>query len=64
MYPKKHRFLWTLAVGALLSIGKTPGVQAASEFQLQPITTTVLCTAALNNCAASGLPNVNGAILY
>src|SRR5437879_7598657 len=27
MNDKKHRFLWTLAIGVLLSIGKTPGAQ-------------------------------------
>jgi hypothetical protein len=64
MKQKKYRFLWTLFIGVLLSIGTTPGVQGASEFQLQPITTTTLCTAALNNCPAAGLPNVNGAKLY
>jgi hypothetical protein len=61
---KEYRFVSTLVFGVLLSIGKTPGIQTASEFQLQPVTTTVLCTAALNNCAAAGLPNVNGKILY
>ena|SRR5689334_11154771 len=64
MNQKKYRFLWTLVIGVLFSIEKTPWVEAASEFQLQPITTTTLCTAALNDCAAAGLPNVCGAKLY
>jgi len=66
MNNKIFRVLWTLVVGLLLSVGKTPRVQAASEFSLQPITTTVLCTvtATTNNCAAAGLPNVYGAKLY
>ena len=63
MNEKKHRFLWTLVIGVLLSIGKTPGVQAQSEFQLQPVTTTILCSTA-DPCTTAGLPNVNGAILH
>ena len=62
MSERKHGFLWTLVISVLLIIGKTHGVQAQSEFQLQPVTTTTLCTTA-DTCTAAGLPNVNGAIL-
>src|ERR1700739_810546 len=64
MYQKKNKFVSGLLTALLLIFGWRSWSEAQSEFQLQPITTTVLCTAALNNCAAAGLPNVNGAILY
>ena len=62
MAKKDYRLIFGLVVIALVCIPRV--AQSASEFQLQPITTTVLCTAALNNCAAAGLPNVYGAKLY
>ena len=54
--------MFVLVIAFFSLIGKTPGVQAQSEFQLQPITTTILCTTA-DTCTTAGLPNVNGAIL-
>ena len=43
-------------------VGLTALSEAQSEFQLQPITTTVLCNN-LTTCITAGLPNVSGAIL-
>src|ERR1043166_3715285 len=59
MHYKKIRFPAALFAALLLNLAWAVG----SHAQLQPITTTTLCTAALNNCAAAGLPNVNAAIL-
>jgi hypothetical protein len=61
---QKNKFILGLLAALFLILGWGSWSEAQSEFPLQPITTTVLCTAALNNCAAAGLPNVNGAILY
>jgi hypothetical protein len=46
----------------ILLVGIIRAVNAASEFQLQPITTTVLCNSAAT-CTAAGLPNVYDATL-
>ena len=59
MQHKEFPYLAVLVAALLLNLGWVAG----SHAQLQPITTTTLCTAALNNCAAAGLPNVNAAIL-
>jgi hypothetical protein len=62
MSHKNYRLLLGVVTTLLLSLTRL----SASEFPLQPITTTVLCTvtATTNNCAAAGLPNVYGAKLY
>ncbi|HEY6184863.1 MAG TPA: hypothetical protein VIW67_21650 [Terriglobales bacterium] len=64
MPQKSYGAIFGLVTIVLLSLARFSSAEAASEFQLQPITTTTLCTAALNNCAAAGLPNVYGAKLY
>jgi len=55
-----YRLLFGLVMILFGSVARL--ADAASEFQLQPITTTVLCDTAAT-CTAAGLPNVNGAIL-
>src|SRR6266404_1060095 len=64
MSQKNYRLMFGLVTILLVSLARFSSAEAASEFQLQPTITTTLCTAALNNCAAAGLPNVYGAKLY
>src|SRR5947207_2169277 len=53
-YRSLEMFAMALLIGMMWS--------SASEGQLQPITTTVLCSSAAT-CTAAGLPNVNAATL-
>ena len=62
MKQDKCRFLLWVLAGVLIGLAKAASGWSASEFQLQPITTMVLCTDA-PTCTAAGLPNVYGAIL-
>lgn len=46
----------------MLVLSLTGSGEAQSEFQLQPITTTILCSS-VETCTAAGLPNVKAATL-
>ena len=54
MSQKNYKLIFGLVTILLVNLARFSSAVAASEFQLQPITTTTLCTAALNNCAAAG----------